>query len=386
MHIGIEGHGFWGEGGSQTRYAFQLIRALARIDRTNRYIVFFNSARRRLPGQGRFREQLQNDNFSYVMTRLPNTGSPWLKRLRRDVLWPWRGAQRGIGLFHSTAQRRMYTNGVASVLTIHDLAGLVHPEWFPSDSLAHEQNATALRDIRQARLTIASSRNTQQDIQRMAGVGLERVRVVLLGVDTGEFHPVEDPAAIEAVTRRLGIRGPYLLHVGDLVPRKNLERLIRVFARLKASKRLPHQLVLAGKRNYGPPSLFELPRALGVGDDVLFPGFVEEANLPALYAGAALFVYPSCYEGFGLPLLEAMACGVPVISSNAASLVEVAGEAAIILDPSDEAGWEETIGDLLDDDATRRALIARGLAHVQGFTWDKTAKQTLAAYRELGAD
>lgn len=385
MHIGIEGHGFWREGGSQTRYAYQLICALARLDRSNRYTVFFNSMRQRLPGQSWFQDLLKNSNFSYVMTRVPNTGSPWFKRLRRYVLWPWLGRRLGIELFHSTAQRAMYADQVPSVLTVHDLAGIVHPEFFPATRITREQNRSVMRDMRQATVVLASSRSTRDDICRLLGLPADQVRTVLLGVDQNQFRPIPDPAVIERVKRRYGIQGPYILHVGDLVPRKNLARLIRVYARLKETRKIPHQLVLAGKRNYGPSDLFELPKALGVESDVRFPGFVDEENLPALYSGAAVFAYPSFYEGFGLPLLEAMACGVPIVCSNVSSLVEVVGEAAVVLDPTDDEGWYEVLDSVIRSDEVRLELKRRGTFRVKEFSWDRTAAEALAVYRELGA-
>lgn len=385
MHIGIEGHGFWREGGSQTRYAYRLIRSLARLDRSNRYTIFFNSMRQWLSGQAWFRDFLKNDNFSYVMTRLPNTGSPWLKRFRSHILWPALGRRLGIELFHSSAYRCMYAGRVPSILTVHDLAGIVHPEFFPATRIVREQNRTLVRDIREAKIVLASSRNTRNDICRLLGLHPDQIRVILLGVHEDQFRPVLDQVEIEKVKRRYGILGPYILHVGDLVPRKNLPRLIRVYARLKAKRGIPHQLVLAGKRNYGPGELFEIPKALGVESDVHFPGFIDEGHLPALYSGAAVFAYPSFYEGFGLPLLEAMACGVPIVCSNAASLVEVVGDAAIVLDPTDDEGWYEALDSVMRRDEVRLDLKQRGLLRVKEFSWDRTATETLAVYRELGA-
>ncbi len=385
MHIGIEGHGFWGEGGSQTRYAYQLIRALARIDHVNQYTVFFNSLRRQLPGQDWFRDSLNNPNFSYVMSRVPNTGSPWLKRLRSRVIWPWIGRRLGIECFHSTAQRMMYSGRARSVLTVHDVAGLFHPEYYPATRVTREQNRTVVKDMRRADVVLASSQHTQADILRLLALPSERVRPVLLGVDQDQFHPVRDQASIARVKDKYGIHGPYLLHVGDLVFRKNLTRLVQIYARLKKERNIPHQLVLAGKRNYGSKDLYELPASIGVGTDVLFPGFVDERDLPALYSGATVFAYPSLYEGFGLPLLEAMACGVPIVCSSASCLVEVVGDAAIVLDPADDDGWYQALDRVVRREDVRLDLSERGPSRVKEFSWDRTAAQTLSAYRMLGA-
>lgn len=385
MHIAIEGHGFFGEGGSQTRYVYELVRGLARIDRKNRYTIFLNSLRKRLSDQKTFQRQLENSNFSYVLTPFPNLGSPWLKRLRSKLIWPLIGRHIGIDIFHSTAQHKMYHADVPSVLTVHDLAGIAHPEWFPDTRFARKQKATALRDIRNTTLVLASSENTSQDVCRLAGVSKEQVRTVLLGVNLDRFHPVEDTSSRETL-RRYGVSAPYFLHVGDLVPRKNLDRLIRVFARLKEQKSIPHQLVLMGKRNYGSPEIYTLPESLGVGPDVIFTGYVPEVDLPAFYSAARGFLYPSMYEGFGLPLLEAMACGAPVVCSNAASLVEVVGDDALVLHPTDESGWQQALSRLVDDELLHSRLREKGLARTQRFSWDRTAQNTLSVYQELGAE
>lgn len=385
MHIGIEGHGFWKESGSQTRYVYQLICALARLDRSNRYTIFFNSLRQQLPGQAWFRDLLKNPNFSYVMTRVPNTGFPWLKHLLSRIAWPALGRHLGIKLFHSTAYRCMYAGRTPSILTVHDLAGIIYPEYFPDTRIAREQNRALVRATQRANIVLASSQNTRDDICQLKYASPDRVRVVTLGVDERQFRHIVDSEEIEQVKRRYKICGPYILHVGDLVPRKNLTRLIQVFARLKTTRRIPHQLVLVGKRNYGTRDLFEIPRKLGVESDVHFPGFAAEDHLPALYSGAAVFAYPSFYEGFGLPLLEAMACGVPIVCSNASSLVEVVGDAAIVLDPTDDGGWYDALDLVIRNGEVGRDLIRRGLLRVKEFSWDRTAAETLAVYRELGA-
>jgi len=192
---------------------------------------------------------------------------------------------------------------------------------------------------------------------------------------------VRNPARLAEVRRRDGLRGPYILFVGNLEPRKNLVRLIEAFGRLKARHTLPHQLIVAGKRGWLYRSIFEAVERLGLRDDVIFTGYVPAEDLPALYAMADLFAFPSLYEGFGLPVLEAMACGTPVLTARTGSLPEVAGEAAWYVDPLDVEALADGMARILTDPGTRADLVDRGLLQAKRFTWAKTAAATLDIYR-----
>jgi len=184
---------------------------------------------------------------------------------------------------------------------------------------------------------------------------------------------------VERTLAGLGIRRPYLLSVGRLNPRKNLAALLRAFAELKSRRGLPHTLVIAGRKDYGTETIYRQARGAGPGDVVL-TGYVPEAYLPALYRGADIFIYPSVFEGVGLPVLEAMASGVPVITSNTTSLPEIAGGAALIIDPENESEISAAIERFLDDPAFKADAVRRGLARAAEFSWDETAKKTLAIY------
>ncbi|MBN1933435.1 MAG: glycosyltransferase family 4 protein, partial [Anaerolineae bacterium] len=219
---------------------------------------------------------------------------------------------------------------------------------------------------------IADSQATQDDLVRFYHADPARITVVHLGIDGG-FRPMQDPAATAAVKAQYGIDGPYLLYLGTLQPRKNLSRLIQSFARVPLGE---IKLVLAGKRGWLAEDLRAQAEAAGVGARVVLPGFVDDADRPALYSGASLFVMPSLYEGFCFPVLEAMACGTPVACSNTSSLPEVVGDAALLFDPTDMEAMTAAITQVLDNATLRAQLIRRGLERSATFTWERCARQT----------
>jgi glycosyltransferase involved in cell wall biosynthesis len=195
------------------------------------------------------------------------------------------------------------------------------------------------------------------------------------------YRPMDREAARRAVAERFGLRGPFVLAVGVLQPRKNLPRLIRAFGRV--AREAPHALALVGKPGWAHEELKRAVAASGLGSRVKFTGYVPDADLPVLYNAAELFVYPSLYEGFGLPPLEAMACGTPVVTANVTSLPEVVGDAALAVDPTDELALADAIGRALTDEALRERLRTAGLAHAALFSWERTAALTLQVYHRV---
>jgi glycosyltransferase involved in cell wall biosynthesis len=198
------------------------------------------------------------------------------------------------------------------------------------------------------------------------------------------FVPVRDPARLQAVRQRYGIARDYILSVGSLQPRKNLVRLIHAYVNLRRrDDDVDHQLVIVGKKGWLYQDIFRAARESPFVEDIIFTGYVPEEDLPALYSGATVFVYPSIFEGFGLPVLEAMACGVPVITSNSSSLPEVVGEAAILVNPYDERAIEVALRQVVWNAELRRELSERGLRRAQQFSWRRTAELTVRAYEEV---
>ena len=270
-----------------------------------------------------------------------------------------------------------------SVVTVHDLGYLAYPEAHNPGDRRYLDWSTRW-NARRAKIVIADSAATRADLIRAYGVDERKIRVIYLGRDE-TLVPVREAHLLAEVQARYGIAVHYLLYVGTLQPRKNLARVIEAFARVAAAPAFSGlQLVLAGKKGWLYDDLFAQVERMGLAGRVLFPGYVDDADLPALLSGALAFVFPSLYEGFGIPVLEAGACGVPVITSNTSSLPEVAGDAALLVDPHDVDAIAEAMNRLVTDEALRTELSRRGLANVQRFSWEKCARETLAVLVEAG--
>lgn len=265
---------------------------------------------------------------------------------------------------------------VPGVVTVHDLGYLIYPE-------AHRRfdrwylDWTTRRHARVAAHLLADSEATRQDLIRHYNADPERITVVYPGLDPA-FHPIEDPHLLAGVRSRYGIVSDYVIHVGTLHPRKNVGRLLDAFERLRHSQL---QLVLAGNPGWLSEDL--VARARSMGARVRLTGHVAQADLPALLSGAQALVMPSLYEGFGFPVLEAMACGTPVVASDASSLPEVAGDAALLVDPHDTDALAEALERTLTDDDLRDALRRQGIEQAQKFTWQRAAQQTLAVLESV---
>jgi len=296
-------------------------------------------------------------------------------------LLPLDAALREVDLFHATNYALPRSRRIPLVQTVHDLALLRHPE-LGTPALRHLVGRVA-STWREARRVIADSEATARDLRELLGVPSSVLRVIHPGV-AARFRPL-DAAARAPVLARLGLDVPYVLHVGTLEPRKNLARLVRAFARATHGRGAAPLLVLAGGAGWSDGDPTAAIAATADPARVRRLGPVADADLPALYGGALLFAYPSLYEGFGLPVLEAMACGTPVLTAAVSSLPEVAGDAALLVDPRDEAAIAAGLVRLLDDAALRADLSARGAARAARFTWEACAERTLQVYRECVA-
>lgn len=262
----------------------------------------------------------------------------------------------------------------ASVVTVHDLGYLHFPESHPLKQRLYLDLSTRF-SARFARRLIADSIATRDDLVRCYGVDPARVDVVYLAADPA-LAPVRDPAALDAVRVRHGLPPRYVLFVGTLQPRKNVVRLVRAFRAVAASGD-DAVLALAGKRGWLDAAILGAAREAGIEDRVRFLGYVPDDDLPALLSGALAFALPSLYEGFGLPALEAMACGTPALVSNVSSLPEVVGDAGLQVDPHSEDAISAALLRLCGDSALRADLARRGLERAATFRWERTAQATL---------
>jgi len=264
-----------------------------------------------------------------------------------------------------------------TLLTVHDLSFLHYPDHFVPKLVRYLSRAVP-RAIERADCVLADSQATRNDLIELLGAPPDKVEVLYSGVSP-RFQPQAEEGEAEHIRTRYGLdERPYVLAVGTVQPRKNYAMLMRAFVRAAAEA----VLVIAGGPGWLCEDIFAL--ADQYPDQVRMPGFVDDGDLPALYRGAALLAFPSLYEGFGLPVLEAMACATPVLCSNQSSLPEVAGDAALLLDPNDEEAWAGSIRSLLKDPARRQAMAAAGLARAAAFTWEHAAKQLLGLMERIG--
>lgn len=289
----------------------------------------------------------------------------------------WRAAIDGCDLFHGT-DAILPRLRQPTVITIHDLTTHLFPQYHTRLNRLYLRWALPVMAQRTSAI-IADSYATQRDIVAHLGVTADKVSVVHLGVDLARFSP-QSAGAIQSALVRIGVYQPYVLAVGTLEPRKNLLTLLHAYAMLPRSA---PPLVLVGGQGWGDNPLSVAIEQLGLKDRVHLTGYVADDLLPALYSGAEIFVYPSLYEGFGLPVLEAMACGAPVITSNASSLPEVAGDAAIQVDPRRADDLAEMLQHLLASPELRSRLSEAGMIRAQAFSWARCATETVAVYRRV---
>ncbi|MCL4217595.1 MAG: glycosyltransferase family 4 protein [Candidatus Hydrogenedentes bacterium] len=285
----------------------------------------------------------------------------------------------GLNLYHATNYVVPPAKRARRVVTVHDLAFLIEPAWC-SPKIAGHFRAGIRRYCETADLVLACSHATKNDIVGLLEIDPAKVRVTHEAA-ADDLTPMPPEAARNHVADKLGITGRFLLFVGTLEPRKNLKTLLDAFEMLGADAGL--RLVLVGGRGWSSERLYARLESEPLADRVIWKGYVPQADLSALYSAAEAFVFPSHYEGFGLPVLEAMTCGCPVVASNAASLPEVAGDGALLCDPGNAGAFRDAIGSILSDAALRASLVERGKAQARKFTWGACAAETVAAYRSL---
>ncbi|MDQ6672187.1 MAG: glycosyltransferase family 4 protein [Chloroflexota bacterium] len=350
------------------RYTVHLADALAKLDEAEQYVVL--RGRRGREGRIGGPRALQRRALTPPHHPLERWTLPADLLLHKP--WP--------SLLHSVDHVAPKWGPWRSVVTLHDLAFMLYPTTHTPTSLAYY--AATGESVRRAERVIAVSQRTSSDAVRLLGVDPSRIRVVHEAAAPGFWPRPRDTLA--PLASRLGFDAdpsrPYILFVGTLEPRKNVPLLLEAFGRLRV--RLDAQLLVVGGRGWLDEPIFAAHVRSGVGDAARFLGSLDEEDLAVLYSHAGVFALPSLYEGFGLPVLEAMACGAPVVCSNAGPLPEVAGDAAVLLKPEDADDWAATLLDVLTNTPLRGELRRRGFARVHDFSWERTAQATREVYRE----
>lgn len=317
-------------------------------------------------------------------TRLP-VHKPLARILWEQTFFAFELLQKNYALLHSLAYVSPLLNRTRSIVTLYDLSFFLYPEYLPPFQRLYLKWGARL-STRRAERVIAISSSTKRDAMRLLKIDANKIDVALPGVDPIFFQRM-DENALAAFRREKRLPEHFVLFLGTREPRKNIPALIRAFALAKRQVHSPHHLVLAGGRGWMDQ---EIARALDetqLTNEVIMPGFVPHHELPLWYRAADAFVYPSQYEGFGMPALEALASGTPVITSNVSAMPEAVGDAAILIDPKSPEQIADALVRVLHDEALRQEMKTRGLAHARQFTWARTAHATAQSYRlALGSE
>jgi glycosyltransferase involved in cell wall biosynthesis len=354
-------------GGPET-YEVQLVRALARVDRVNEYFLYCTdqSAAEAIG--------VQQENFVYRILR------PAFRPLSLSLMLPALIMKDGIDVFHATYAPPP-VSGKKMVFTMHGMVNFLHPEFFPT-SVRWRLNTLMKIGLWQASRILCVSNHVREQVHQLLGVPLDRLIVSYLGVGQ-EFSPVPRAQACEWIARELKIDFPYFLYVSKSHPVKNLDRLLRAYAEYRRQTRSDARLVLVGSRTQQIPER-ALIRELELTEWVVQLPYLASSVLPMLYSAAELFLFPSLFESFGLPVVEAMSCGTAVLTSNVACLPEITGGAALLVDPYSVSQIAAGIHRLYSSPDLRAAMIAKGLERAKAFSWENCARTTLAAYTSLG--
>ncbi|SPP63652.1 glycosyltransferase family 4 protein [Nitrospira lenta] len=371
MRIAIDFTSFIPQMTGVDTYLKQLVWNLAKVDRINQYRIYHNYEDRRLFAEG------LPPNVSHC----PLSARPRSTRLiAQQMLLPVAVSSWGADVVHSPSFIIPYLRGAARhVVTVHDMTSFSHPHCHIALRRSWLYQRAVLASIMRADVVVVPSQATRRAVlEFLPDLQPDRIHVTVLGI--GEEFRRCDPASVREVVTRLTLPEPYILYVGTVEPRKNLPALVEAYRRLVQAGVITEHLVLAGKLGWGYESLLKQIQVPALRGRVHLAGYVNQQDLPALYAGARLFVYPSFHEGFGFPPLEAMACGVPVVSTKSSSLAENLACAAELVAPDDLAGLADAMQRLLTDDALRAKRQEHGLEQARQYRWEHTARETMKSY------
>jgi glycosyltransferase involved in cell wall biosynthesis len=368
LRIGIDVHSIGSRSGGNETYYHELVKALAEAPRDHHFVLYYTN-------ESALNWIKPSANFSTVRLRPAN------RALRIPFTFAWRAQQDHLDVFHAQYIVPPFLR-CRTVTTIADIAYERFPDFFP----AHQRAAFKMLipwSARRADHIITVSDHSKRDLVSSYSVPQEKVSVTYEGAAAG-FIPLERSLAKQRLAAKYKLHENFILYVGRLQARKNLGQLVAAYAALRRSG-CRHKLVLVGKADslFGP--VLAQVRAEGLDREVVLTGYVPDEDLPSFYSAADLFVYPSFYEGFGLPVVEAMACGVPVVTSKGSSLEELAGESALLVDPMDVKSIESAMGRVLSDAGLAERMVEDGLRRSRQFSFKNTASQTIDVYEHLMA-
>jgi len=351
-------------------YSLNLLNNIAALDGVNRYTIY--GSRFNLHDLGIKNENFKNNPPPIIF----NHPSPWYYW----IPWYYTGFPFQLllskpDIYLSTYPALPWYCPCPKIITVYDLTSQFMKDNFMMHTRLRMGYQIAYA-VKNADRIISVSNYTKKDIINILGIAPEKISVIYAGYDDKTFKPVEK-FQVEKTLHKYNISGKYILFTGTFEPKKNIPRLIDAFSRLKKNHRIQHKLVLSGKRTYGDKTIFDLISATGYDKDIIITGYIPREDLPLLMNGAELFIFPSIHEGFGIPPLEAMACGTPVIASNTCSLPEVVGAAGLLVNPYDADAIAEAMYTVLSNENLRETMKCRGIERAKLFSWRKSAWEVL---------
>jgi glycosyltransferase involved in cell wall biosynthesis len=375
MRIGIDARLYSPRFGGIGRYTQELIDHLARIDQENEYLLFFNEEdySQYLAPNARFGKRRVTAKKDTLQEQ-----TAFVKDLHREQL----------DIMHFTNLDVPVLYKKPMIVTVHNLSSIKFPESSKQGFFQKIQNSMMMNNIlTNARRFITVSQTVKEEAIKLIGAPVDRIRIINKGISDSFLSSVYDEKLLEALKIRLGIDKPYLLTVGFWRSYSNLINLIRAFNLFRNRYNTDNQLVIVGKPDGQEDAIRQVITELGLGSHVILVGYVDERDLPLLYRGAKLYINPALDDGFGSTVLEAMACGLPVISSNAGSVAEICGSDNVVyFDAQDITNMAEAMHHVFDDDKLSKELSARGEAQAQAYTWQATAEGTMQVYREVAQE
>lgn len=371
MRIAIDLIPITGRDAGFQRYAQQLVKGIADFDKKNEYVLLLNEKVYGLLA-------VRQDNFTNIKVKTP----PKIHFFWEQVYLPFRAIFESFDILHFPVSAPPYfqLSSTKIIVTVHDLTFILYPETMTKISRFYWSFFMS-RGVKTAKRIIADSKSTKDALIMHYNISLEKVQVIPLALSN--FCSSILVSDFQTIKEKYGLPEKYFLYIGTLEPRKNVKRLLQAFHKAKSKKGISHKLLVVGKRGWLFSEIFETVENLGLENEVIFTGFVPDEDLPGIYSGAEVFVFPSLYEGFGLPPLEAMSYGVPVLASNSSSLPEVVGDAGILVNPENPDDIADGILQLVANRSLRNQLKERGLRQAQKFSLERMAKKTLEVYEEV---
>jgi glycosyltransferase involved in cell wall biosynthesis len=371
MRIGIDATALPPQPVGAGNYIIQLIRSLSNLESEFEYAIFAQPMGWQQIGAA------ERDGFSWVKTPAVNPG---IRLIWEQTLFPMLIRKSGVDLFHSLHYTRPYLLNRPSVVTFHDMTFFLYPHLHTRVKRIFFPQAIRL-SARTAQAIIANSESTRHDAIRILQIPPEKIVSIILGVDPS-FRVIDDHAKREGIRSQYKLPERFILYVGLVEPRKNVPLLIRAYKNL-LDQGFSIPLIIVGRFGWNYEAVFTQIEESGLKEQVRFTGYVPGEDLPFIYNLASLSVYPTQYEGFGFPALEAMACGIPVITSAIASLPEIVADAGILIPPEDESALTKAMASLLSNAALHADLARKGPLRAAQFSWKKTAQETLQVYRQV---